>query len=214
MDSVRMKGKTVEEAIESALTVLGAKRDDVDINIISEGKGGVLGVFGGEEAEVEVKLKKSLSEDIKTWIQGILDKAGLMTLVRAEESKDVVKIDIKGEDFGRIIGKRGAMLQSLQALASAFATKRAGKPISVIIDAGGYVEKRNKKLRRMAEEAIKKVERTGKEQALPPMSASERRIVHLIVKENKNVSSISRGEGEGRRVVIMPKSEKESEKSE
>jgi len=205
MKTIKMKGKTVDEAVEGALAVLGAKREDVDVNVLNEGKGGVLGVFGGEEAEVEVKLKTEAAEEAKIRLQEILDKMGFVSLVSAKKEGELVKVEIKGDDLGRIIGKEGATLEALQVLLSSMLSKSAKQRVRVLADAAGYREKRAKKTEQMAKEAAEKAEKTGKEVVLPPMPASERRLVHLYIQERAGVESFSKGERDGRRVVVVPK---------
>lgn len=205
MKTIKMKGKTVEEAVESALAVLGAKKEQVSVSVLKEGKGGVLGVFGGEAAEVEVTVKGGLSEEAQTRLQDLLDKMGLMTIVSAKEAgEDIVYAEIKGEDLGRIIGKEGATLEALQLLLGATMSKSAKRRVRIIVDAAGYRERRAKKVGRIALEAVQKAQETGEEAVLPPMSAADRRIVHLFIKEKQGMVSFSRGEREGRRVVVVP----------
>jgi len=206
--SVKMKGKTVEEAITMALQVLGKTREEVDVKVLSEAEGGVLGVFGGKEAEVEVSPKTALGEQARAVVQEILDKMGFITLVsiKAEEG-DTIHLDIKGEDMGRIIGRAGSSIDSLQYLASIMLSKKHAKRVRVLVDAEGYREKRQKMVAQDAEAIASEVEKTGKEKALPPMSAADRRIIHLYIQESHpNLTSYSRGEGSGRQVVIAPKS--------
>jgi len=205
--SVNMKGKTVDEAIGLALQVLGKTREEVDVKVISEGESGVLGVFGGKEAEVEVSPKTALGEQAKAVVQEILDKMGFLTLVsiKAEEG-DTVHLDIKGEDMGRIIGRAGSSIDSLQYLASIILSKKHSTRVRVLVDAEGYREKRQKMVIQDAEVVAKEVESAGKEKAMPPMSAADRRIIHMYIQESRpNLTSYSRGEGAGRQLVIAPK---------
>ena len=205
--SVKMKGKTVEEAITMALQVLGKTRDEVDVKVLSEAEGGVLGVFGGKDAEVEVSPKLPLGEESKTVVQEILDKMGFMTLVSIKsEEADTVNLDIKGEDMGRIIGRAGSSIDSLQYLASLILSKKHSKRVRVLVDAEGYREKRQKMITQDAEAVAREVETTGKERAMPPMSAADRRITHMYIQESfPGLTSNSRGEGAGRQIVIAPK---------
>ncbi len=206
MKRTKTKGKTVDEAIESGLSVLGIKREEADIKVLNEGKGGVLGVFGGEDAEVEIIKKEGLEGEAKTILQELLDKMGFMTIVSSKGEKEgLICLEIKGEDIGRIIGKEGGTLEALQALLGAMMSKSAKRRVRILLDAAGYRERRARKIEKIAREAIDKVEKTGKETVLPPMSAADRRIVHLFVKEREGVESFSKGERDGRRVVIVPK---------
>jgi spoIIIJ-associated protein len=205
--SVKMKGKTVDEAITMALQVLGRTRDEVDVSVLNEAEAGVLGVFGGKEAEVEVFPKMPLGEQAKAVVQDILDKMGFLTLVsiRSEEG-DTVSLDIKGEDMGRIIGRAGSSIDSLQYLATLILSKKHSRRVRVLVDAEGYREKRQTMITQDAEAVAKEVESTGKEKAFPPMSAADRRIIHMYIQESfPNLSSFSKGEGSNRQVIIAPK---------
>lgn len=208
MDSVKMKGKTVDDAIEMALQVLGKQREEVEVKVISEGESAVLGVFGGKEAEVEVFPKVSAGEEARALIQEVLDKMRFLTIVsiKAEEG-DTIQLEIKGEDMGRIIGRAGATIDALQYLSSVILSKKHAKRVRTIIDAEGYRARRQQIMSENAEIVAKEVEKTGKEQALPPMSASDRRLIHIFIQESHpNLTSYSKGEGANRQVVIAPKS--------
>jgi len=207
--SVRMKGKTVEEAIDLALQVIGKKREEVEVKVLSEPEAGVLGVFGGKEAEVEVFPKISLGEEARGLMQEILDKMRFMTLVSIKgEEGDNISLEIKGEDIGRIIGRGGATIDSLQHIASIILSKKHGKRVRVLVDAEGYRERRKKIVTEDAEKIAKEVEKSGKEIAMQPMSAAERRLIHIYIQETfPKLITYSRGEGENRQVVIAPKKE-------
>lgn len=205
--SLKMKGKTVDEAIEMALQVLGKKKEEVDIKVISEAEGGVLGMFGGKEAEVEVTPRLGTGEDAKRLVQEILDKMSFVTLVAIKtEDDESVSLEIKGEDMGRIIGRAGATIDSLQYLASIMLGRRYGRRVRVLIDAEGYRERRQKTVTDDAQKIAKEVEASGTERSLPPMSASDRRLIHIFIQESfPNLTSYSRGEGRDRQIVIAPK---------
>jgi spoIIIJ-associated protein len=188
------------------LAVLGVSREQVEVKIISEGRPGVLGVIGGEEAEVEVILKEGLGEEARQALQNILDKMGFLAMAEVTREEDgQVVLEVRGEDMGRIIGKEGSMLRALEIIVSTMLFKLFSKPVSVIIDAGGYRKKRAGALERLADEVAEEVWRTGEEKALPPMSSSDRRIIHLHLSNNPKVMTFSRGEGKERRLVIAPK---------
>ncbi|OGC21494.1 hypothetical protein A2291_03890 [candidate division WOR-1 bacterium RIFOXYB2_FULL_42_35] len=204
MKKARMKGKSVDEAVESALAVLGAKKEEATIKVICEGKSGMLGVIGGQEAEVEVMVAGELKDDAKQILQEILDHMKFLSMVETNESEDGVKLNIKGEDMGRIIGKEGATLMSLEILLRAMLGRMKNESVRISVDAGEYKDKRKTALERLACDAADEVSKTGIEKALPPMNPADRRIIHMVLKERKDVSTISRGEGRDRRLVINP----------
>lgn len=206
MKKIRMKGKSVDEAVAGGLKVLGIEKDKADIKIISEGKPGVLGVFGGEAAEVEIREKLGKEEDAVEVLQEILNLMGLMAVSEAagREGEDIM-LNIKGEELGRVIGKDGATLKSIQILVSSIVSRDFGEKVRVFVDAGGYREKYDASLIRLAKEAANDVEQTGQEKHLPPMSAADRRVVHVALKDSDKVTTYSEGEGAERRLIIAPK---------
>lgn len=206
MKSVRMKGRSVEEAVNAALAVLGVDREKARVRVIFEGKPAVMGIIGGEEAEVEVFVLESIGEEARQALQNILDKMGFLAVADlVSEDKNSVKLLVKGEDMGRIIGKGGAMLKALEVIVAAILWKMFGDPIHVAIDAGGYKEKRVRALERLARDVAEEVVRTGEEKVLPFMEASDRRIIHVYLANNSGVITFSKGEGKNRRLVVAPK---------
>lgn len=206
MHVVRMKGKTVEDAVKGALEVLKAPREGVDIRVLEQGESGVLGVFGGKDAEVEVKIKAEVSDEAKQILQDILDKMGFTAQAYTnDETEDTVFLEIKSDDVSRIIGKDGKTLDAIQYLVSIMANKGKESRRRVDIDCGGYRRKQEKRIERIAIETIDEAIISGKEIELPPMTAKERRIVHMTVKESNKAESASVGISGSRRVVISPK---------
>ena len=203
MKKTTIKGKNVDEAVESALKVLGLTKKQVDVRVINEGKGGVLGVFGGEEAEVEVSEKMERDELARTFLQDILDKMGFIALANVNGMDgDRILLEIKGEDIGRIIGKDGATLNALQSIVSTMLGRKLKERTRVTVDAEGYRDRRQQAIERIAEEACRDVERVEVEKMLPPMSPADRRYVHMWVKNHPKLASISEGERDRRRVII------------
>ena len=205
MKRVRMKGKTVDDAVDAALQVAGAKKEDVKVFVLSEGKGGVLGVIGAEDAEVEIVVREGVLEDAKQALQDILDKMSFLAMAEGKEVEGGVEMEIKGEDLGRIIGKEGATLRSLEILVGAMVGRLYDERVRVGVDAGEYKVKRDKAIERLALDAAEEVSRTGQEKILPQLNARDRRIIHMALKDNVGVTTFSKGEGRDRRLVIAPR---------
>src|SRR3989339_1193684 len=205
MKKIKIKGKSVDEAKANGLKILGISEDEAVIQILKEGKPGVLGVFGGEEGEVEIREKISIGEDAKNILQELINGLSLMALAEfVSEEDNSVALEVKGEDLGKIIGKEGGMLKALQLLVSAMHSRDFERGFYVNIDAGGYREKHEQALCRIAKDAAKDVEDSGVEKMLPPMSSGDRRIIHIALKENSNIKTYSEGEGPERRLIIAP----------
>lgn len=206
MKKVIMKGKTVEEAIDAGCEVLGINKGNAEIRVINEGKPAMMGIIGGEEAEVEVMQKMAAGEEAKEILQNILDKMGFLTVAEIDsKDEENVAISVKGEDMGRIIGKEGTMLRALETVVGAMTARAVQRKFRVKIDAGGYREKRVKALERLAAEVAEEVEQTGQEKVLPYMEAADRRSIHMFLAENPKITSYSKGEGKERRMVIAPR---------
>lgn len=120
---------------------------------------------------------------------------------------DAIHAEVSGGDAGRLIGKAGRTLASLEFLANAVVNKFDGEvPVRVNIDVGGYKRRRDDRLRQAARRVAERVRRGGLPVELEPMSAAERRVVHMALADDPAVASESTGEGRDRRVVVYPAS--------
>lgn len=206
MEPLKIKGRTVKDAVAAALAVLKKREDDVVVKVIEEGTQGMLGMIGGKDAEVEVTLKLGLAEMAQQFLQGLLNRMKFITLVNIiKTEEDSVWADIKGEDVGQLIGRRGNTLDSLQYLAGIFLSKKMGKGIRLYLDASGYRERQARKLEDMAREAAAQVAASGKEYTFGELSAAERRIIHMELAKDDRVFTISQGMRRDRHLMVVPK---------
>jgi len=121
------------------------------------------------------------------------------------EHDGTVHVDVHGGDAGRLIGKGGRTLAALEYLANAVVNKTEHEPpVRVNVDIGGYKRRRDERLRQVAQRAAARVRKTGMPVELEPMSAAERRVVHVELADDPAVTSESAGEGRDRRVVVHP----------
>jgi spoIIIJ-associated protein len=122
-----------------------------------------------------------------------------------EEGQRPVLVDIHGDDLGVLIGRRAEILNALQYIVNLIVSKQVEHWVQVIVDVEGYRARREKQLRqmaiRMADQAIK----TGRRQVLEPMPASERRVVHMELRDHPRVATQSIGDEPARKVTIVPK---------
>ena len=114
-------------------------------------------------------------------------------------------IDISGDDSGLLIGRRGQSLQSLQFIVNLIVRNEFGEGVRVVLDVERYRQRREASLRDMALKVAERVSQTGRGITLEPMSAADRRIVHLSLADRDDVSTESVGFGEERKVSIFPK---------
>ncbi len=156
------------------------------------------------------------SEDITLYVARetvieLLDKMKVRATVKSYygEPEDIrdrvpVYVDINGEDLSILIGRQAETLNALQYISSLIVGKELGHSIPLVIDVEGYRKRRTQQLkylaRRMADQAVK----TGRRQVLEPMPANERRIIHIELRDNPEVSTESIGEEPRRKVTINP----------
>jgi spoIIIJ-associated protein len=114
-------------------------------------------------------------------------------------------LEVTGDDLGILIGPRGETIAALQYVARLIISKELGKGINVVVDVEGHRRRREEQLRRMARKMAEQVVQRHRTMALEPMPAAERRIVHLELRDHPDVYTESVGEGEKRKVTIIPK---------
>jgi len=122
-----------------------------------------------------------------------------------DEGQRPVYVDIRGNDLGVLIGRRAEILNALQYVVNLIVSKQVAHWAQVIIDVEGYRSRRERQLRQMARRMADQAVKTGRRQVLEPMAASERRIVHLELRDHPSVTTQSIGEEPGRKVTIIPK---------
>lgn len=132
-----------------------------------------------------------------------LDPAYAVEVTRADDEE--IDVDIFGGDPGKIIGRGGRTLAALEYLANTVINREGEARIRVNIDVGGYKRRRDDRLRTEARKAAAKVRKSGFAVELEPMSAAERRVIHMELAHDAAVMSESTGEGRNRRVVIKPR---------
>ena len=209
-DSIVMTGKTVEEAIEIALLELDADREEVEVDVVSKGKAGILGI-GGEPAKVRVSRIMDSGGEAGAGLRAVNKIMRLMDVeaqatIRTSGSgpEDPSIIDVQGTDAGLLIGRRGETLQALQFVVNMMVSRELDRRTTVLVDVEQYRVRRQQNLESMAERMAERVVSSGRPMSLEPMSAADRRIIHMALSSNSNVSTESSGEGQDRKITISP----------
>lgn len=205
MDELKKSGKTVEEAVAEALKELKASREEVDITVLEEGSKGFLGMFGGKEATVIVKLKFNPEKAAVQFLKEMFVSMGIIVEITTKMKDKQMYIDLAGEDMGILIGKRGQTLDAIQYLVSLVVNKGNAPYISILLDTENYRQRRKETLESLAYNLSKKVKQTRKSVVLEPMNPYERRIIHSSLQNDKQVTTYSQGEDPYRNVVIALK---------
>lgn len=227
-ESIEVRAHTKEEAIRQALDELGVTRDEVEIEVLDEGRSGVFGV-GSQDARVRVTLIEEYEEDeeeeafeeqprfddqdaetARETLERILDLLEFpnvvsVTRIERDDAMTNIHLDVAVEDVGLLIGRRGDTLASLQFLLNACLSQALGRSTRVIVDVEHYRDRREQSLRNIALRAADQARRERRPVTLSPMPPNERRLIHLALQSSPYVGTESTGEGPERRVVISPK---------
>lgn len=211
MEKVEANGKTVEEAIELALKQLDARREEAEIEVLSHGKAGIFG-FGSEPARVRATLLEAggLVQSAKAIVDDLLRAMGVSAVSMISkppaDSPDTQLIEITGEDSGLLIGRRGETLRVMQFMMNLLLSRNPDQPEGrVMLDVEQYRHRRTQVLKGLALRVADRVAGSGRAFTLEPMSAAERRAIHVALTDHPRVVTQSVGEGEDRKVMVMPR---------
>lgn len=227
--TVEAEGETVGEAKWMALRELerrypGLARESVTFQVVTEGQRGLLGV-GTSPARVVATFDPTAASapssrlerpppragegDHAALVRELLDRIagalGAGCRVEVEDRGDTITARLTGADIAVLIGKRGKTIDAIQYLVgAAVSTACGGEGPRVWVDAAGYRDRREARLIDLADRSAAEVLRTGSAIRLEPMSSTERKIVHLQLKDREGIATHSEGDEPSRHVVISP----------
>ena len=205
MICVEKTGKTVEEAVELALTELAVPRERVTFEVLEAPSKGFLG-FGSKQAKVRVDvIPINPADEAQKFLNEIFGKMNLTTSMERTETKNAVQFVIHGDDLGILIGKHGQTLDALQYLTNLAANRDAEDRIRILLDVEDYRKRRTDTLTSLAHRLAEKVKRRGERVALEPMNPQERRTIHLALQGDPRIATYSEGNEPYRKVVIALK---------
>lgn len=206
MNSVETTGRTVEEALEKALSALGIRKENAVVEVISEPAQGLLSLIVPRTAHIKVKPRYEPAGYLEVFLQGIVKNTGLRAKISVMEDESKICASISGEKVGVLIGRRGKTLNALQYLSNMVLRRQfSGFKKMVIIDVENYRSRRERTLTQLAKSVARRVRLEGREQVLEPMTPQERRIIHLALQDFDGVVTYSKGEEPNRKVVIAPR---------
>jgi spoIIIJ-associated protein len=240
MNSIEIEGKTIDEAIEKACSEFNVPREKLNIEIISDGATGFLGL-GSKKAKIKASImsidmaidtpvaqsrkgaqrtSSVISDSIqpagpeasvessavraKRILEGILQRMNLDCPLTVEETTDTILLNIKGDGSGLLIGKRGQNLDAIQYIVNKSVSKNTNSRKMIVVDTESYRRKREESLVALAAKLAEKVKKTKKALTVGHMNAHDRRVIHLALQNDESLTTKSRGEGEFRKIVIMP----------
>ena len=257
--TIEIEEKSIDAAIETACHEFGVTRDKLNIEIISEGNRGFLGMMArkakiraslltlavsfdlkvNESAPAaaappkvepqlkitpqplpEVKKEKEeapqpaaispaspispLALKAKEILEGILEKMSFECQITLQETPEKIVFNIEGDGSGLLIGKRGQNLDAIQYILNKAVNRSDSERKMIIVDSEAYRKRREESLLVLAERIREKVKKTKKPVSLSNMNAHDRRVIHLALQKDEALMTKSRGEGEYRKIVILP----------
>lgn len=206
MDYIEVSGKTVDDAITEALVQLEATSDQIEYEVVDKGNTGFLG-FNSKPAIVRVRRKFSPEDKVRDFLSSVFNAMHMDVeiIFHPSSEENTLNVELKGDDMGILIGKRGQTLDALQYLSNLTLNKHSNQYIRVKIDTENYRERRKETLENLAHNLAYKVKRTRKSVSLEPMNPFERRVIHCALQNDKYVETHSEGEEPYRFVVITLK---------
>ena len=217
---VETTGETVGEAKWAALRELELRHPGIDksavrFEVVSEGERGLLGV-GYSPARVLASApaaaldvagidESELAADARTLVMRVTAALGVDGRVDVVEDDATIVITCTGDDVALLIGRHGQTIDALQYLLNAISHRAYGDDRKeVVVDAAGYRERRRATLEALAERTAEQVRASGSKVELEPMTAVERKVVHLKLKELGGVATASEGTEPNRYIVVLP----------
>ncbi len=220
---VEATGETVGEAKWAALRELekrqpGLDKASVRFQVVSEGERGLLGVgyaparvvaTVSADAVLEVARppldESDLAAEARELIERIVDGIGVVGRIEIEEDDETLTLSCAGPDLGMLIGRHGQTIDAIQYLANAVMYRRHPEDRKeVVVDAAGYRARRRTSLEALAIRSAERALAHGEPVELEPMTAVERKVVHIRLKEFEGVETTSEGTEPNRFVVVMP----------
>lgn len=200
MNKKKYTGKTKEEAISQALTEYNLTEEELIITELEEKK-----ALFNKKVEIEVISKKEINEAIKKYLLNIIKNMGIDDAKIEFKIREGMPIFNIVTEVTILIGKGGRTIDALQVVANQMVLSNINTNYKFLIDVDEYKQQKNKRLEKMAKYTAKEVARTGVAVSLDPMNSYNRRIVHSILSNSKDVKTESEGTEPNRYVVIKPK---------
>ena len=238
MDFVETDGETIDDAISNALKTLGVERDNVTVDILSEGRKGIFG-FGAQKARIRATLRRAAvaqgaddetsesnpppivtaaevaatGEKAKAALAEILKLMGVTATVEIKPGAtgDEIVLDVRSDNNALLIGRKGQTLEALEYLVIRIAGERpGGEGPHIVVDVENYRERRRRTLEDMALRLGEKAKRQRKTVTVDALSAADRRIIHSALQDDPWVTTRSLGEGSYRRLLIIPEGDRKN----
>ncbi len=211
-DVIETEGKSVENALEKASSELGVEKESITYEVLEETDRSFIGIGMGKKVKIRAMAKtpETVAETAKKTLSTLLDLMEVNAVVEIQDKAlmedDMIHVflEIIGDGSGLLIGKHGATLDAFQHLVNKIINRRFSGSCNVHVDTENYRKKREESLTQLARRMSEKAKKTRKPVFLVPLSAKDRKTVHMALKEDAEIHTKSTGEGPMKRVVIIP----------
>ena len=198
------EGKTVDEAIRRGLIATGWSRDQVTVEVVDPGSR----TSWVNQGLARVRLSRKTADPFELADRitaGILRRVGLESRVSVEQRIDHIRVMVQGEGLeAALVAEDGEGLDALQHVVSRIVSKRSGTRQLVNVDLGGYRERKERQLRDLAYQLADEVRQTGRKVLTDAMPAAERRVIHLALNEDPDITTFAIGDGLVKPIAIAP----------
>lgn len=157
-------------------------------------------------SETATANREDLAEKASEFLLGVLERMGISADIDIKDDNDRTTLEIQTKDTELVIGRRGVVMDALQHLVNkvVYRDRRDEKTKPLVVDAGGFRDKQVERLRALGQRMAAKAIETKQIVELQPMTAHDRRIVHMAISEIAGLTTRSEGEGEDRHILIVP----------
>jgi spoIIIJ-associated protein len=208
MKTIQREGKSTSIIIANFMKEFEYKLEDFKFDVIDEGSSGFLHLFGGKPAKIRFTVPDT-ADYLEDYVSHLLRLMAIeFEKVEVETKGDLFYVSIKEvEDAGFVIGKSAKLLDSLQYLVNQMINKKLRQKIRLKLDVNDYRERSDNQFMKRIGKVTEQVKKNGKSTTLEPLPASQRRMVHQIIEKEKQLRTMTIGEGSSKRIVIIPQNE-------
>ena len=211
-DVIEMEGKSVENALEKASSDLGIEKENLVYEVLEETDRSFIGIGMGKRVKIRAMAKtpETVAEISKKVLGTLLNLMGIQAVVEIQDKIAMedriihVFLEIIGDGSGLLIGKHGATLDAFQHLVNKITNRQFSGSCNIHVDTENYRKKREENLTQLARRMSARAKKTQKPVFLVPLSAKDRKTIHLALKEDQEIQTKSTGDGPMKRVVIIP----------
>jgi len=209
MSTIEVEAKTVDEAISQACEQLGKSQDQVDVEVLSGSSNKLFGIIGGNKVRIKATARDlpvdNAAQKAQEVLENILERFGAETSVLTEEDSESITLNIKGDGSGILIGRKGQTLDAFQYVVNKIVHRMPDVTKQVIVDTEGYRQRRKETLIDLAKRLSEQAKTKGRPVSTSPLNPFERRIIHLAIQDDADLTTQSKGDGIYRSVVISLK---------